>query len=107
MSPLNDSSRYFGHWEAARGRQRNSCETLCRTKMPMIDAGMGGEMTRAGGSRYNFRALAAFGGVVILGAAVIGAGVLVKPPAASAVPSFARQTGQPCATCHTAFPELT
>ena len=25
----------------------------------------------------------------------------------SAVPSFARQTGQPCAACHTAFPELT
>jgi hypothetical protein len=24
-----------------------------------------------------------------------------------AVPAFARQTGQPCATCHTAFPELT
>ena len=23
------------------------------------------------------------------------------------MPSFARQTGQPCATCHTAFPELT
>lgn len=27
--------------------------------------------------------------------------------AAQAVPSFARQTGQPCAACHTAFPELT
>jgi hypothetical protein len=26
---------------------------------------------------------------------------------AKAVPSFARQTGQPCATCHTNFPELT
>jgi hypothetical protein len=26
---------------------------------------------------------------------------------ANAVPSFARQTGQPCASCHTAFPELT
>jgi hypothetical protein len=26
---------------------------------------------------------------------------------AHAVPSFARQTGQPCASCHTAFPELT
>ncbi len=26
---------------------------------------------------------------------------------AQAVPSFARQTGQPCAACHTAFPELT
>jgi hypothetical protein len=26
---------------------------------------------------------------------------------AYAVPSFARQTGQPCASCHTAFPELT
>jgi len=31
--------------------------------------------------------------------------VTVQP--ASAVPSFARQTGQPCAACHTAFPELT
>ena len=29
----------------------------------------------------------------------------VRP--AEAVPSFARQTGQPCAACHTAFPELT
>jgi hypothetical protein len=26
---------------------------------------------------------------------------------AQALPAFARQTGQPCATCHTAFPELT
>jgi hypothetical protein len=29
----------------------------------------------------------------------------VRP--AQAVPSYARQTGQPCAACHTAFPELT
>jgi len=29
----------------------------------------------------------------------------IKP--AAALPSFARQTGQPCATCHTAFPQLT
>src|SRR5271166_4068641 len=33
--------------------------------------------------------------------------VIVQAPQAFAVPSFARQTGQPCATCHTAFPELT
>ena len=26
---------------------------------------------------------------------------------ASAVPAFARQTGQPCASCHTALPQLT
>ena len=26
---------------------------------------------------------------------------------AAAVPSFARQTGQPCAACHTSYPELT
>ena len=26
---------------------------------------------------------------------------------ARAVPSFARQTGMPCTTCHTAFPQLT
>src|SRR5450631_1897023 len=55
----------------------------------------------------DFRAVAACGGVASLAAVVIGAGVLIKPPTASAVPSFARQTGQPCATCHTAFPELT
>lgn len=64
-------------------------------------------MTISGDREGNYRAIVAFGGVAILGAAVVGAGVLVKPPAASAVPSFARQTGQPCATCHTAFPELT
>jgi hypothetical protein len=28
-------------------------------------------------------------------------------PAANALPSFARQTGQPCGTCHTDFPGLT
>jgi hypothetical protein len=28
-------------------------------------------------------------------------------PAANALPSFARQTGQPCGTCHTDFPALT
>src|ERR1019366_5113709 len=28
-------------------------------------------------------------------------------PPAEALPSFARQTGQPCGTCHTDFPALT
>src|SRR5664279_6599119 len=28
-------------------------------------------------------------------------------PPANALPSFARQTGQPCGTCHTDFPYLT
>jgi hypothetical protein len=28
-------------------------------------------------------------------------------PSAQALPSFARQTGQPCGTCHTSFPGLT
>jgi hypothetical protein len=31
----------------------------------------------------------------------------LAPSPASALPSFARQTGQPCATCHTIVPELT
>jgi hypothetical protein len=34
-----------------------------------------------------------------------GAFAAIEP--AEALPSFARQTGQPCATCHTAFPQLT
>ena len=43
--------------------------------------------------------------VWLLGLAAIVALALSTP--AKAVPSFARQTGQPCATCHTNFPELT
>ena len=35
------------------------------------------------------------------------AAMLMGPPSAQAVPSFARQTGMPCAACHTVFPELT
>jgi hypothetical protein len=38
---------------------------------------------------------------------LIALGFLASPNPAEAVPSFARQTGQPCAACHTAFPELT
>src|SRR5690242_10885145 len=33
--------------------------------------------------------------------------LLVLPRSAPALPLYARQTGQPCATCHTAFLELT
>ncbi len=34
-------------------------------------------------------------------------GLAMASTQASAIPSFARQTGQPCSSCHTAFPELT
>jgi len=74
---------------------------------PCTTAGADSETIAASRPQRDFRAVATFGGVASLGAVVIGAGLLIKPPAASAVPSFARQTGQPCATCHTAFPELT
>ena len=52
-------------------------------------------------------AIYAFGGSTVFALLLVGAGVVLSPKQASAVPSFARQTGQPCATCHTAFPELT
>ena len=41
---------------------------------------------------------------IVAGAAAFLA-VSIGP--AEALPSYARQTGQPCAACHTAFPELT
>ncbi|HEY8084338.1 MAG TPA: hypothetical protein VIE69_01895, partial [Methylophilaceae bacterium] len=63
--------------------------------------------TVAVGPLRDFQTVAAIGGVGFLAVVVISAGILIKLPTASAVPSFARQTGQPCATCHTAFPELT
>jgi hypothetical protein len=42
----------------------------------------------------------------LAGAGALGFALIGATPA-EAVPSFARQTGQPCAACHTAFPELT
>ncbi len=42
-----------------------------------------------------------------VGGVFVAALAIIRPPAALAVPSYARQTGQSCATCHTAFPELT
>jgi len=44
---------------------------------------------------------------VMLGAAtIVGAAIGLSQPA-QALPSFARQTGQPCGTCHTDYPGLT
>ncbi len=59
------------------------------------------------GRRLDFRVIGGFGGVASLAVAIILAGLFFKTPDALAMPSFARQTGQPCATCHTAFPQLT
>ncbi|MDE2577495.1 MAG: cytochrome C [Hyphomicrobiales bacterium] len=39
--------------------------------------------------------------------ALVGAGLQIAPHGARAIPSFARQTGQPCMACHTDFPQLT
>lgn len=62
--------------------------------------GDGGRITRPFG---NFRVLA---GVAFV---AVAAGLLTIgfAPSAQALPSFARQTGQPCGTCHTDFPALT
>ena len=51
-------------------------------------------------ARWLFAALAL--SILSIGALTIGA---TSP--ANALPSFARQTGQPCGTCHTDFPALT
>jgi hypothetical protein len=50
-----------------------------------------------------------FGVVVTLGTLVLAAALVTIGFAtpAQALPSFARQTGQPCGTCHTDFPYLT
>ena len=44
---------------------------------------------------------------VILGIAIIAASAIGVSQPAQALPSFARQTGQPCGTCHTDYPALT
>ena len=77
-----------GAEDAQRPADRNNAVVPKRTKR---DAGL----------------IAGFGGVASLAAAVVIAAVLIKPPIASATPRFARQTGHPCATCHTTIPRLT
>jgi hypothetical protein len=46
-------------------------------------------------------------GRAILAITVVGAAILAATPPAQSLPSFARQTGQPCGSCHTDFPGLT
>ena len=51
---------------------------------------------------------AMFASILTLAALTIAAAAfLAGVGPAEALPSYARQTGQPCAACHTAFPELT
>ena len=61
--------------------------------------------SRGGANAPLARATSAVSSLVMLG--FIAAFAVIVPERASAIPSFARQTGQPCAACHTAFPELT
>jgi hypothetical protein len=49
----------------------------------------------------------AFGGSTAFAVLLVGAAVVLPTQPASALPSFARQTGQPCASCHSGFPQLT
>src|SRR5580704_17939485 len=51
----------------------------------------------------NFRVIAAFALVAVAS----GLLTIVSSSPVQALPSFARQTGQPCGTCHTDFPALT
>src|SRR5450631_2284869 len=60
------------------------------------------------GSRFN-RVLGKGGLFALIAVIAVLAGFLTIgfAPPAQALPSFARQTGQPCGTCHTDFPALT
>jgi hypothetical protein len=62
--------------------------------------GDGGRIIRPFG---NFRVFAAIAFVAVAGSLL----TIGFAPPAQALPSFARQTGQPCGTCHTDFPALT
>lgn len=53
---------------------------------------------------WNVRWLFAAFALMFMSVAVLTIGSMTP---AQALPSFARQTGQPCGTCHTDFPALT
>jgi hypothetical protein len=65
---------------------------------------MGGERFRIACTSWRFKLAIA---VMIAEAVFLFAAPLGFAPPAQALPSFARQTGQPCGTCHTDFPALT
>jgi hypothetical protein len=58
---------------------------------------------RSDRSLRNLRFAVAFAEIILLAAWL----TIGLAPSAQALPSFARQTGQPCGTCHTDFPALT
>ena len=60
--------------------------------------GDGGRITRP------FDKFSVFAAFVVVASGLLTIGFA---PSAQALPSFARQTGQPCGTCHTDFPALT
>ena len=63
-----------------------------------------GRSARARCRGFNPRLLFA----LIWGTLLLAAGMVIATPRpAEAIPSFARQTGQPCGACHTDFPALT
>ena len=83
--PCRQSDRSLIRSEAAEGRRaRHVREELKMRYIP------GGQLRRT---------------IWLLLIAVTG--LAYTPQSANAVPSFARQTGQPCATCHSGFPQLT
>lgn len=72
-----------------------------RLRMPATPPGLGETNTRR---QFPLISWITRGAFIAAGLAAVA---FYQTPDASAVPSFARQTGQPCATCHTVFLELT
>jgi len=66
---------------------------------PCTTVGAESETIAVSGQLRDFRAVAACGGVASLAVVVIGVGILIKPPAASAVPSFVRATTRRSSRC--------
>jgi hypothetical protein len=67
----------------------------------------GGNTAKASGRQAPKWAPSRQSKLIGLATLLAASGLFLFNAPASALPSYARQTGQPCATCHTNFPELT
>ena len=98
---------FIGNWPPLREADSCSCSLVLARPVQRTAIKSDGPMIRGDSGRFALTPRHC--GLISASAAFLFAGILTTgyAPPANALPSFARQTGQPCGACHTDFAGLT